>query len=71
MNENAVDAKTVAAYLGISLDTVYSHAQSESIPAFKVGNRWRFFISEIDAHRRKPQEMWAQSAQSLGRRRAK
>ena len=29
-------------YLGISADTLYKYLGEGSIPAFKLGNRWRF-----------------------------
>lgn len=68
--EQPVDATVVAKYLGIAVYTVYQHAKTGKIPAFKVGNQWRFFLSDIRAHLSKPRDPWAQSAVSRGRKRA-
>lgn len=38
-----------AAYLGISEDTLYRYASTGLLPAFKLGNRWRFKRSLLDA----------------------
>ena len=35
-------------YLGISPDTAYMYASEGTLPAFKLGNRWRFKKSLID-----------------------
>ena len=37
-----MDIRQAAAYLGISRDTMYQYASEKIIPAFKLGNRWRF-----------------------------
>ena len=37
-----MDIRQAAAYLGISRDTMYQYASEGLIPAFKLGNRWRF-----------------------------
>lgn len=37
-----------AAYLGISMDTLYKYAASGALPAFKLGNRWKFKRSKLD-----------------------
>lgn len=44
-----MDIRECAAYLGINPDTLYKYASSGSIPAFKLGNRWRFKLSRVDA----------------------
>ena len=43
-----MDIHECAAYLGISRDTLYRHAMAGTIPAFKLGNRWRFKRSQVD-----------------------
>jgi excisionase family DNA binding protein len=49
MNEPEVmDIRTAAAYLGISPDTLYKYALERVVPAFKLGNRWRFKKSRLD-----------------------
>ena len=35
-------------YLGISPDTLYKYLSGDKIPAFKLGNRWRFKKDLLD-----------------------
>jgi excisionase family DNA binding protein len=44
-----MDIRQAADYLGISSDTLYRYASEGFIPAFKLGNRWRFKRSLLDA----------------------
>jgi excisionase family DNA binding protein len=44
-----MDIRQAAAYLGISGDTLYRYASEGFIPAFKLGNRWRFKKSLLDS----------------------
>lgn len=44
-----MDIRQAADYLGISGDTLYKYASEGFIPAFKLGNRWRFKRSLLDA----------------------
>jgi len=37
-----MDIRQAAEYLGISGDTLYRYASEGFVPAFKLGNRWRF-----------------------------
>jgi excisionase family DNA binding protein len=43
-----MDIRQASAYLGISPDSLYKYASEGFIPAFKLGNRWRFKKSLID-----------------------
>jgi excisionase family DNA binding protein len=43
-----MDIRQAANYLGISPDTLYKYASESFIPAFKLGNRWRFKKSRLD-----------------------
>ena len=43
-----MDIRQAASYLGISPDTLYKYASESFIPAFKLGNRWRFKKSRLD-----------------------
>ena len=43
-----MDIRDAAEYLGISADTLYKYASEGFIPAFKLGNRWRFKRSRLD-----------------------
>ncbi len=36
-------------YLGMSPDTLYKYVSENSIPAFKLGNRWKFKKTVLDA----------------------
>ena len=36
-------------YLGVSPDTLYKYVSEEMIPAFKLGNRWKFKKSVLDS----------------------
>jgi excisionase family DNA binding protein len=44
-----MDIRQAADYLGISGDTLYRYASEGFVPAFKLGNRWRFRKSLMDA----------------------
>ena len=35
-------------YLGISPDTLYRYVYQDKIPAFKLGNRWKFKKTILD-----------------------
>ena len=43
-----MDIRQASDYLGISPDTLYRYASEAFIPAFKLGNRWRFKRSRLD-----------------------
>jgi excisionase family DNA binding protein len=43
-----MDIRQASDYLGISPDTLYKYAAESFIPAFKLGNRWRFKRSRLD-----------------------
>ena len=49
MLREVMDIRQAADYLGISGDTLYRYASEGFIPAFKLGNRWRFKRSLLDA----------------------
>jgi excisionase family DNA binding protein len=49
MMREVMDIRQAADYLGISGDTLYRYASEGFIPAFKLGNRWRFKRSLLDA----------------------
>ena len=44
-----MDIRQAAEYLGISPDSLYRYASENTIPAFRLGNRWRFKKSRLDA----------------------
>lgn len=43
-----MDIRNAAEYLGISPDSLYKYASENFIPAFKLGNRWRFKRSLLE-----------------------
>ena len=43
-------------YLGISPDTLYKYLNEDKIPAFKLGNRWRFKKDLLDRWMEKKSE---------------
>jgi excisionase family DNA binding protein len=43
-----MDIRQASEYLGISSDTLYKYASEGFVPAFKLGNRWRFKRSRMD-----------------------
>jgi excisionase family DNA binding protein len=49
MLREVMDIRQAAEYLGVSGDTLYRYASEGFVPAFKLGNRWRFKKSLLDA----------------------
>ena len=49
MPREVMDIRQASEYLGISSDSLYRYASEATIPAFKLGNRWRFKRSLLDA----------------------
>jgi excisionase family DNA binding protein len=60
-NRSSVDGNTIMAdsrevmnirqasqYLGVSPDTLYKYVNEQKMPAFKLGNRWRFKKTKLD-----------------------
>ena len=43
-----MDIRQASDYLGISTDTLYKYAAEGFVPAFKLGNRWRFKKSRLE-----------------------
>jgi excisionase family DNA binding protein len=43
-----MDIRQATEYLAISPDTLYKYASEVYVPAFKLGNRWRFKRSRLD-----------------------
>ena len=57
-----MDIRQASDYLGISGDTLYRYASEGFVPAFKLGNRWRFRKSLLDGWMDTKSEQNAQSA---------
>jgi excisionase family DNA binding protein len=49
MLREVMDIRQASDYLGISADSLYRYASDGLVPAFKLGNRWRFKRSLLDA----------------------
>ncbi len=44
-----MDIRQAASYLGISADSLYRYASEGVVPAFRLGNRWRFKKNLLDS----------------------
>lgn len=66
-----MDIRQAADYLGISADTLYRYASEAFIPAFKLGNRWRFRRSRLDEWMDRQSGIMEQPAPKLVRERKK
>jgi excisionase family DNA binding protein len=49
MQENLLTTEQIARYLKVDKFTVYRLVTQGKIPAFKVGNQWRFKRSMVEA----------------------
>ena len=47
-SREVMNVKQASQYLGVSPDTLYKYVYEEKIPAFKLGNRWKFKKSLLD-----------------------
>jgi len=43
-----MDIREASQYLGVSRDTLYKYVSADRIPAFKLGNRWKFKKTVLD-----------------------
>jgi excisionase family DNA binding protein len=60
-----MNIRQASEYLGVSPDTLYKYVGENQIPAFKLGNRWRFKKSKLD------EWMEEQSSEAEGRAKRK
>lgn len=60
-----MNIRQASQYLGVSPDTLYKYVYEEKIPAFKLGNRWKFKKTILDSWMEK------KSAMSEGRMKKK
>jgi excisionase family DNA binding protein len=58
-----MDIRQASDYLGISPDTLYKYASEGFVPAFKLGNRWRFKRSRLDEWMDRQSDMHAADAE--------
>lgn len=61
-SREVMNIRQASQYLGVSPDTLYKYVNEQKIPAFKLGNRWRFKKSRLD------QWMEEQSSEVEGKR---
>jgi len=47
-SREVMNVRQASQYLGVSADTLYKYVGEQKIPAFKLGNRWRFKKSKLD-----------------------
>ena len=55
-------------YLGVSPDTLYKYLSENRIPAFKLGNRWRFKKDSLDRWMERKIERTELAGESKSRR---
>ena len=48
MEERWLSVEEIAAYLGVSKDTVYTWVTSKRMPGHRVGRLWKFKTAEVD-----------------------
>ena len=54
-------------YLGVSPETLYKYVYEEKIPAFKLGNRWKFKKTVLDRWMEKQSTQREEGARRKGR----
>ena len=47
-SREVMNIREASEYLGVSPDTLYKYVYEEQIPAFRLGNRWKFKKSKLD-----------------------
>lgn len=60
-----MDIRQASDYLGISPDTLYKYASEGFVPAFKLGNRWRFKRSRLDEWMDRQSDLQAGEAEAV------
>ena len=58
-----MNIRQASQYLGVSPDTLYKYVSEDKIPAFKLGNRWKFKKTILDA--------WMETKSAIGEARGK
>ena len=57
-SREVMNIREASDYLGVSRDTLYRYIYEDRIPAFKLGNRWKFKKSKLD--------QWMEEQSSVG-----
>ena len=55
-SREVMNIRQASQYLGVSPDTLYKYVGEQKIPAFKLGNRWRFKKDLLDRWMEKKSE---------------
>lgn len=48
MLERWLSVAEIAAYLGVSKDTIYAWREKKGLPAHRIGRFWKFKADEVD-----------------------
>jgi excisionase family DNA binding protein len=67
-SREVMNVRQASQYLGISPDTLYKYVSEERIPAFKLGNRWKFKKTMLDRWMEKQSEVKEEQPMSVVRR---
>lgn len=59
-SREVMNLREASHYLGVSPDTLYRYISEDQIPAFKLGNRWKFKKTILDR--------WMERKMGLGTR---
>jgi len=70
-SREVMNIRQASQYLGVSPDTLYKYVGEQSIPAFKLGNRWRFKKSRLDQWMERSRARWNRERNGSRRRRGK
>ena len=62
-----MDIREASQYLGVSRETLYKYVYEDRIPAFKLGNRWRFKKTVLDRWMEKQSTMHEEGTRRRGR----
>ena len=47
-SREVMNVRQASQYLGVSADTLYTYVSAKRIPAFKLGNSWKFKKTTLD-----------------------
>ncbi len=71
VSREVMDIRQAAGYLGISADSLYRYASEGMVPAFRLGNRWRFKKSLLDGWMDRQSGVQPEPATSNGKKPAR
>ncbi|HKT25297.1 MAG TPA: helix-turn-helix domain-containing protein [Terriglobales bacterium] len=57
-SREVMNIRQASQYLGVSPDTLYKYVSEERIPAFKLGNRWKFKKTILDQWMEEKSTAW-------------